>query len=243
MEWLLPRFSPLQSAALLVLLVVCYFFGGPTPDDISLAIPPVLVAAMVTAAVAAPIIGGVIANRNAKRAEEDLAQSAAGRASTRQTKRASKRMKSGKYGKSLARQRKETEEVQRAYLSGTKQIEADIKSRAAANPLSAAGAQQDRQALTVGAVDVLAKGRSMAQEASDKLAASQQAADAAQIQRGYANEANRVHALAAGSAAQTQGIVSGIQSGASLGISAGGYGLFDKPPGGGGPGSKAPESL
>ena len=217
MNLLVPKLSPLQLAAYLVSLVVCFIFRGEVSPDISYAIEPVTLAILGATYAAAKGLPKFIKGLQSRRALKKYAASPEGKAQAKIGKEAREDLDRGAFGKSQAEIRKQTGETTRSFDAGTKAATADIMRLGAKTPLGGGAAKGFIDQLAAKRVQAGIGGRAQAEALSDVKATKQIAADKFDI----GTAASQKMAMLQGKAAATTSMVEGGADTAMAGVGIG----------------------
>jgi len=226
MNLLVPKLSPLQLAAYLVSLVVCFIFRGEVSPDISYAIDPATLVILGATYAAAKGLPKVIKGVQSKRALKKYEESAEGKAQAKIGKEAREDLDRGAFGKSQAEIRKQTGETTRSFDAGTKAATADIMRLGAQTPFGGGVAKGLIDPLAAKRAQASIGGRAQAEALSDAQAAQQKAAAEGKVGTAAAQKMSMLQGQAAATTAQWEGGAEGVMAGVGMGADLHSAGAF-----------------
>jgi|TARA_R110000824_G_scaffold37525_4_gene115096 hypothetical protein len=227
MNLLVPKLSPVQLAAYLVSLVVCFIFRGEVSPDISYALDPVTLAVLGTTYAIAKGGEKIYEGHQTKKALKKYDESPEGKALAKVGKDARDRKADGLYGKSAAEKRGANLAGLQSLDAANKSTEANIKQAAAANPLGGGTAQANLQMLADRREGFIGKLSGATEKASDVYAANQITQDNNAIANAAAQKMSMLQGKAAANTAMVGGAADSVMAGVSLGADLGASGAFD----------------
>jgi len=226
MNLLVPKLSPLQLAAYLVSLVVCFIFRGEVSPDISYAIDPATLVILGATYAAAKGIPKIIKGVQSSRALKKYKASAEGKAQAKIGEEAREDLDRGAFGKSTAEKNAAKLAGLQTLDAANKSTEANIKQAAAANPFGGPTSQENLKILADRRAGFIGQQSGDIERASDAQAAQQIAAAEGKVSDAAAQKMSMLQGQAAATTAQWEGGAEGVMAGVGMGADLHSAGAF-----------------